>query len=155
MTLTPPIISPPVTINQDEEHLRLLGIFWYIFSALRAFVALMLMLYLGIALCLAIFGVAAGAAAASSSHDPSDKFAMIPIAFFGLFFIALFAFILLWTLLFAFLDYKVGQSLKLRKNITLCYIMAGIMCLSVPFGLALGIFTFVVLSRPSVKATFT
>jgi hypothetical protein len=155
MTLTPPVITQPITVNQDEEHLRLLGIFWFIFSGFRAFGALIVMLYLAIGICIAVFGVAAGAAAGSASHDPSATVAAIPIAFFGIFFIALFSFILLWVLLLAFLDYKVGQSLKHRKNITLCYIMAGIMCLSFPFGLALGIFTFIVLSRPSVKATFT
>ena len=33
-------------------------------------------------------------------------------------------------------------------------IMAGVNCLSIPFGLLLGVFTLIVLARPSVKALY-
>jgi hypothetical protein len=47
-----------------------------------------------------------------------------------------------------------GRSLAQRQRYTLCMVMACISCLSVPLGTALGVFTLVVLSRPSVKQKF-
>ncbi len=56
---------------------------------------------------------------------------------------------------FAFLHYSAGKALKERRSTTLIYVAAGLACLSFPIGTALGVFTFVVLSRPSVKALFS
>jgi hypothetical protein len=47
-----------------------------------------------------------------------------------------------------------GRSIDLRKRHTLCLIVAGAACLFQPIGLVLGIFTFIVLLRPSVQAAF-
>jgi hypothetical protein len=42
-----------------------------------------------------------------------------------------------------------------RRRLMLCYVTAALACLQMPFGTCLGIFTFIVLGRPSVKASFT
>ncbi len=47
-----------------------------------------------------------------------------------------------------------GHFLSQRKRRTFCLIVAGVSCLFQPLGLVLGIFTFVVLSRPSVREAF-
>jgi len=47
-----------------------------------------------------------------------------------------------------------GRNLARRKGYTFCFVMACISCLSVPLGTALGVFTIVVLMRPSVKQMF-
>lgn len=47
-----------------------------------------------------------------------------------------------------------GKSLKQRKRHTFCMIVAGIECLFMPLGTVLGVFSLVVLTRPSVKALF-
>lgn len=50
--------------------------------------------------------------------------------------------------------YLAGRSLSERRNMTLCYVVAGFACLSIPLGTVLGVFTFIVLARPSVQAQF-
>jgi hypothetical protein len=45
-------------------------------------------------------------------------------------------------------------SLPKRRNYPLVIIAAVVNCLNVPFGTALGVFTFVVLNRPGVKESF-
>jgi hypothetical protein len=47
-----------------------------------------------------------------------------------------------------------GRCLAQRKRYTLCFAMACVSCLSVPLGTALGVFTIIVLQRPTVKAMF-
>jgi hypothetical protein len=47
-----------------------------------------------------------------------------------------------------------GYFLSLRKYYTFCLVMAGIECLFMPVGTVLGVFTIIVLMRPTVKAMF-
>ena len=47
-----------------------------------------------------------------------------------------------------------GRWLGSARNRMFCFVNACIMCLHAPFGTALGIFTILVLSRPSVVARF-
>jgi hypothetical protein len=56
--------------------------------------------------------------------------------------------------LYAFLVVVAGRSLQKRKRHTYCIVMAGISCLSIPLGTVLGIFTIMVLQRPSVRVAF-
>jgi len=47
-----------------------------------------------------------------------------------------------------------GRSLALRKRYSFALVIAYIECLFVPFGMILGVFTIVALSRESMKASF-
>ena len=47
-----------------------------------------------------------------------------------------------------------GSMLRQKRRRTFCLIMAAFACLNQPLGLVLGIFTFIVLLRPSVKEMF-
>jgi hypothetical protein len=47
-----------------------------------------------------------------------------------------------------------GRGLAKQRSRTLSLVMAGVNCLSVPIGTTLGVFTFVVLFRPSVQALY-
>jgi hypothetical protein len=57
-----------------------------------------------------------------------------------------------WT--FAVLVLIAGRFIARRKHYTLCFVMACVDCLSVPFGTVLGVFTILVLNRQSVKELF-
>jgi hypothetical protein len=57
-----------------------------------------------------------------------------------------------WTMA-VFLAWS-GRCLSRRVNYTFCLVMAGIACMFMPFGTILGVFTILVLMRPSVKALF-
>jgi SNF family Na+-dependent transporter len=47
-----------------------------------------------------------------------------------------------------------GRCIKARRNWIFSLVIAGFMCLSVPLGTALGVFTFIVLLRDSVKRLY-
>lgn len=57
-----------------------------------------------------------------------------------------------WTLAICLV--VAGTLLKRRRGYLFCLITAGAACMVQPFGIILGIFTIVVLIRPSVKALF-
>lgn len=47
-----------------------------------------------------------------------------------------------------------GIWIKKRKNRTFSFVIAAMNCIQFPFGTALGVFTFIVLSRPSVETAY-
>lgn len=47
-----------------------------------------------------------------------------------------------------------GWMLRRRKGYVFCLVMAGVACMFQPMGVVLGVFTIIVLIRPSVKALF-
>ena len=50
--------------------------------------------------------------------------------------------------------YLTGSSLKQRRRRTLCFVVACLMLPSFPLGTILGVFTIIVLRRPSVQELF-
>lgn len=57
-----------------------------------------------------------------------------------------------WTL--AFVVALAGRYLARQTHYTFCMVVAGLACLCVPPGTVLGVFTIMVLIRPSVKELF-
>jgi hypothetical protein len=104
---------------------------------------------LGVAGYFALFGLVLSAA--SSASGPGHE---QPPAFLGGFFFAVGAVAFLITAVCAGLSIYAGLCLQRKQNPTLIYVAAALNCLHVPLGTALGVFTFVVMSRPSVKALF-
>jgi len=51
-------------------------------------------------------------------------------------------------------EFLVARYLKQRQHRTFCMVVAGFNCLWVPVGTALGVCTFLVLQRPTVKTLF-
>lgn len=47
-----------------------------------------------------------------------------------------------------------ARAIAKRQSLTLIYVTAGINCISVPIGTILGVFTFVILARPTVTPLF-
>ena len=126
-------------VNQDEEHLRMLSILYYIWGGLTACFSCLGVVYV-------IMGGIFMVAASQQQNGPPAWFGAI-FSIFGVLMVLLIGAmggLTLWT----------GRNLQQRRRYTLCLIVAGVSCLSVPLGTALGVFTFVVLSRPSVKQLF-
>ena len=126
-------------VNQDEEHLRLLSILYYIWGGLTAFGACFVCGYAVIA-----GGVLT---AASQSHNG-------PPAFVGSLVFVIIGFVVLLIGTIAGLTIWTGRNLARKRNYTFCFVIAALICLNVPLGTALGVFTIVVLMRPSVKQMF-
>lgn len=129
--------SPQTII--DREHLRLLRIGYFITAAQTA-------LFIPFGLVYAGMGVMFAHLPGGSGGSPPAFMSWI----FGIFG-ALFAG---FATVAAALKLLTAIRLKERRSRTLCLITAGLTCLEMPYGTALGVMTFVVLNRPSVRHEF-
>ena len=129
-------------MNRDNEQLRLLSIFHYVVAGLAALFA-----------CIPIIYLVNGLMFASFLKKEAGMKDGMP-AFIGWFFIAFTGvFISLgWT--FAICMAVAGRFLACHRHYMYCLIMAALACMFMPFGIVLGIFTIIVLIRPSVKESF-
>lgn len=149
--------SPPTNPNQgmtfsgseqqrtDREHLKILAILHYIYGGLTA-----------LAGCAGVIYIAIGAAmvANPSAFDGTNTGNPPPPAWMGSFFFGLGGCIMLMAWALGGLIIYAGRCLTSNRHRILCMVLAGIMCLSVPLGTLLGVFTLIVLARPSVIAMF-
>lgn len=131
--------------RQDEEHLKLLSIFYYVAGSLSALIALFPLMY-------GAFGLAMMAAGGVASPRPGPE-AVVPAMLGGCFaFAGGMLFLLGGTL--AAVKFYAGYCLSRHRSRTFCLVVAGLTCLAIPYGTVLGVFTFVVLARPSVEELF-
>lgn len=128
-------------MNQDLQHIKLLSVFYYVVAGLLALFSCFALIYL-------VMGVAFLAAPPPSGGGPP------PPAAVGWIFIVLSlgALLIGWTwavcLMFA------GWYLSQCKHYMYCLVMGCTACLFNPFGTILGVFTIILLIRPSVKQLF-
>ena len=127
----------------DAEHLRLLPVFYWIMGGLSIFLSLYGLIY-----------VAVGVLFALLPWDATGPASEAPPAFMGWFFVLFGALFILAIGSFAAAQILAGVWIRKRKHRTACLVIAGFTCLSVPFGTALGVLTFIVLLRPSVTPLF-
>ncbi|MGO1073032.1 hypothetical protein [Lysobacter sp. CA199] len=136
--------APAPASPEDASHLRVLGIFYYIFAGLNVLSVVFVAFFVTLA---ASTSAMAPAVAESSAGLPAtDKFLVIMLPIFVL--------VGLFSLLVGVLQFMTARRLRDRRGSGFCQIVAGLTCLSVPFGTVVGVFTFIVLARPSVKALF-
>jgi hypothetical protein len=128
-------------MNQDEQHLDLLKIFYFVFAALQALGGCVPIVHLTL-------GVAMIAGKLNGKGGDAGPEAL------GWFFVAIAAVLMttFWTM--AALTFTAGRRLAERRGYTFCIVIAAVLCLFMPLGTILGVFTIIVLQRPSVKARF-
>ena len=128
--------------DQDLEHLRLLSIFHYVVGGMIALFS-----------CIPIIHVLIGIAmvAAPAIFGPGGQ---RPPPFLGFLFIVIGGGIILfgWTL--AALVIFAGRCLAQHTRYIYCLVIAALSCLFMPVGTVLGVFTIIVLMRPTVKGLF-
>lgn len=127
------------TRDNDRQHLQLLSIFYYVFAGLIGLFSLLFLVYI-------VFGVVFLAVPEIAKEDAAKTVGWVFI-FVGILFS-----VIGWTAVGLLIT--TGRYLTKNKNYTLCLVVAGFACLFMPLGTILGIFTFVVLLRPSVKERF-
>ena len=142
MALQPP--AEELQAALDAEHLRMLsvahlvdGAMYLLFSPFGLFYALM-----GV-----FFSVAIAQAPPQQGGPPPPPFvglifAAVGLALFGAFAIA------------AALKFTCAYCLHNRRSRALCIVVAAVSCLAVPYGTAIGVWTFLLLLRPSVAQKF-
>ena len=84
---------------------------------------------------------------------PRHGSAAIP-AFFGWLFIVLAGTMMILGFALAICIFLAGRSLACRRHYMFCLVAAGVECTFMPFGTILGVFTIIVLQKPSVKELF-
>jgi hypothetical protein len=129
----------------DEEHLKLLSIAYLVSAAWSAFFSLFGLFY-------AFMGVAMTSFISRIPQTPGQ--APPSPEFFGWFFglFGLGMFTILITI--GVLKFITSRRLKQHRSRVFCMIVAGLSCFGVPWGTMLGVFTFLVLGRPSVTRLF-
>jgi hypothetical protein len=127
----------------DRSHLRLLVIFHYIVAGITALFSCMFILHI-------VMGIAFLAAPESLVSESGE----LPPPLFGWIFIAAGSFALLCGFSMAICLVLAARFLSRRTHHLFCLVIAGISCLFFPFGTVLGVFTLVILLRPSVKTVF-
>ena len=129
-------------MNQDLEHLRLLSVFHYVLAVLAGLCSLFPLLYLG-------FGLAI-----LTGHFPDGHSGDAMPGFMGWFMVLFGAAWLVCGLAFAICLWLSGRYLAQHRRYVFCLVMAAISCMFTPFGTVLGVFTIIVLMRPSVRELF-
>ena len=129
-------------MDDDAQNLKLLSIFHYVVGGITAAVG-----------CFPIIHLAIGIAVLSGRFSPKSG-APAADALMGWLFtgIAGTMIVAMWSL--AIVIVCAGRFLQKRRRRTFCLVVAGLECMLMPFGTVLGVFTILVLMRPSVCRLF-
>jgi hypothetical protein len=128
--------------RSDRDHLHILVICHYVLAGLCFFFGC----FMGIYIAIGIAVVLEGPGAAPPNGPPPE--------IFGWFFVGVGALCLLFYWGLAAGLVLAGRYMSQRRRRTFCMVAAGFSCLFQPLGLVLGVFTFLVLLRPSVREAF-
>lgn len=131
-------------MDTTEHDLRLLSIGYFIQGGVVSFYALLGLVYtlfMG-----AIF-------TAMLKNAPANPHRQIPPQLLPILGIV-FTFLLLIVVAGAVCLIVAGVSLRSHRHRTFVFVMGVLSCLAVPYGTVLGIFTIIVLQRPSARALF-
>jgi hypothetical protein len=128
----------------DEEHLKLLRIGYLVSAGMNALFSLLGLVYIGLGVLMATV-----LSSLPVRHGPPP-----PPAFVGWFMGAMGLGMFLLMLTLAILKFRTARCLGNRRSRGFCMVVAGISCLGFPYGTLLGVSTFLVLGRSSVKGLF-
>ncbi len=138
--LPPPI---PRLETKDGEHLRLIAVFHYVLAGLSVAGLGFLVVH---RLFMNLFFANPEMWKDAKGGPPPEAFFAI-LAWFYLFFGAL-------IVLAGVANLVSARCIQKRRWRTFSLVVAGINCMQVPFGTALGVFTFIVLLRDSVRGLY-
>ncbi|MBK9926574.1 MAG: hypothetical protein IPP66_14965 [Anaerolineales bacterium] len=132
-------------MKEDLDQIKILAIFHYIVAG-----------FAGLFACFPIFHLMIGISMLTgdffSEARPTDM--PFPVSVFGLMFTLIPAAIIFFGWAFAICLAVSGYFLSKHQRWLFCMVMAGVSCIFTPFGTVLGVFTIIILMRPSVKALF-
>jgi len=123
----------------DEEHLKVLSIAYWVWGGLVGAYALLMAAYF------TFLGFLFSSLGQGKDAPPRE----LLWVFFG---VAVFILVLAGTV--SALQILTGFWIRQRRHRVASMVVAGFTCLSVPMGTLLGVFSFVVLLRPSVSALY-
>lgn len=128
----------------DEEQLRPLPVCYWVLGATSTLMSLYGLVYVAMGV---MFASVPWDEAPNPSDAPPEGLFLLLFGGMGLAFLLFFGII-------ATLQILTGFWIRKRRRRVACLITAGISCTFVPFGTLIGVLTFLVMFRPSVKALF-
>lgn len=128
--------------GQDREQLELLSLFHYVAAGIVALLTLVPFVQLAVGLTMA---------AQQLRRPRPEDFLLVAL---GWLFVSIAALAIACGLGYAACLAVAGRSLARRERHTFCLVVAVVSCFLVPFGTLLGVFTLLVLIRPSVRELF-
>ncbi len=128
-------------MTEDEQHLQLLSAFHWVVAGFTALISLFPLIHLAV-------GIGIMLSPPKGNGDPNFSWLV------GLVFVAFASVWILAGLGFTACQVLAGRYLRQRRRYLFCLVVAGISCMEFPFGTALGVFTIIVLTRPTVKQIF-
>jgi hypothetical protein len=136
--------AAPLAVSPDADHLRYLQIGHYAVGGFTGLFSSMFLMHVAM-------GIAMIVAPDSLFKDGSGN-GPPPVMGWMVVVMGSVAVLIGWTL--AVLMFTAGRAIGRRRRHTLCVIVAAVSCLLMPFGTILGVFSLMVLNRPSVKLLF-
>jgi hypothetical protein len=130
----------------DEEHLKLLAIGYWVAGGMAALFSFFGLFYV----CVGAMVAVSFAKIPAASLQPNQR----PPAFMPWIFVGIGLAIFLTAATFAAMRFWTAVCLRRRTSRTFCLVVAALSCLEFPYGTTLGVFTFIVLGRPSVIQLF-
>jgi MFS family permease len=131
-------------MNQDEEHLKLLAIFHYVVGGMGTLFACFPLLYVG----MGVLFVASPHFMTEGQKGPP------PPAAIGYVLVAFGAFFALLGWSAAIATILSGRYIARRRKRMFSVVMGAILCMFMPFGTVLGVFTIIVLTKESVQRLY-
>lgn len=128
---------------RDEQHLKLLSVFYYVSAGLGA-LGLLFIIAHGVFM-VTMFSTLENSESSQGEPMPEE---LLPIMT-GMYAVMALAFIIVIVM-----DILSARFLKQNRYRTFSMIVAGINCLNVPLGTVLGVFTIIVLMRESVQERY-
>lgn len=140
-------MTPPPVPSPDADHLRVLAICHYITAGLTLLMSGFIPLHY------AIMKMVFTSPEMTNPKPGQPAMPFDPAAFFALFqwFYVIAAVFMVAAVVLTAMS---GRFIQRRVNRLFSLIMAGFSCMFFPFGTALGVFTFIVLTRDSVRRLY-
>lgn len=126
--------------SEDQQHLDLLSIFHYVVGGILYVFGCIPMVHF-------LFGILMTTGVLKDDNQAALRIVGVFLVLFSMAMI-----FSAWAL--ATLVIFAGRNLARRTRYKFCLVMAGVVCIFMPIGTVLGVFTILVLSRTSVKQLF-
>lgn len=129
-------------MDNDTKNLDLIATLHYVMAGLTALISLIPIMHV-------IIGILALTNPSAFESDPDFNPAL-----FGWIFVGVGIFAISLGLVISFLIFYTAKSIRKRKNLVFCQVIAAIECLNIPLGTALGVFTLITLGKPGIAEEF-
>lgn len=130
----------------DANHLKILSIGYYVYAGITALMSFIAVIYMVMGWALMSGKIPSGPSPSTTMPNENEMVGGLFLSLGSIFFVIIIA--------MAILCFLVARYISARKHPVFCMVIAAICCLNIPLGTIIGVFTFVVLGRPSVKSLF-